>query len=86
MSSSPSFFDELINKLLNVLPKNTSEMRNELSKNFRQILQSTFDKMNLVTREEFEAQVKVLHRTNAKIAELEQKLAELQAKNLPSDQ
>ena len=41
-------------------------------------LQTMLANMNLVTREEFDAQCEVLARTQAKLAELEQRLLELQ--------
>lgn len=39
-------------------------------------LQKTFDKLGLVTREEFDLQVNILSRTQAKISVLESRLAE----------
>ncbi|WP_300426694.1 accessory factor UbiK family protein [Thalassolituus sp.] len=42
-------------------------------------LQSLITNANLVTREEFEVQSEVLRRTNARLAELEERLAKLEA-------
>ena len=44
------------------------------------LLQSMLAKLNLVSREEFDAQQAVLLRTRAKLEQLEKQLAELQAK------
>lgn len=52
----------------------------ELEKNLRALMNSTFEKMNLVTREEFDAQAAVLAKTREKIDQLEQQLDELLAK------
>lgn len=46
----------------------------------RSQLQSMLTNANLVTREEFDVQVEVLRRTQAQLAELEQRLAELEKK------
>lgn len=45
----------------------------------RALLQSTLAKLELVSREEFDAQAAVLARTRAKLESLEQQLAQLQA-------
>lgn len=45
----------------------------------RQILQSSFARMDLVSREEFDAQQAVLARTRAKLDQLEQQMAALEA-------
>ncbi len=42
-----------------------------MEKNFRVILKNTFEKLDLVTREEFDAQTKVLARTRQKLEALE---------------
>lgn len=50
------------------------------------ILQGTFDRFDLVSREEFDAQRAVLLRTREKVEQLEEQLAALeQAINQPSD-
>lgn len=45
----------------------------------KSILQGTFDRLDLVSREEFDAQKAVLARTREKVEVLEQKLAELES-------
>ena len=47
--------------------------------NIRALLQSTFTKMELVSREEFDVQTEVLKRTRQKLEELEKKLSEIEA-------
>lgn len=66
--------DAVLHQLLNAVPEGVSHWRSEMEKNFRSILQSAFAKLDLVTREEFDAQVKVLQRTRQKLEMLEAQL------------
>lgn len=79
-------FDETAKKLCDALPESLKHMKNDLENTFRHILQTTFSKLDLVTREEFDAQVAVLARTRQKIDEIEKQLAELnKTKNNQTD-
>jgi len=78
-------FDDLAKKLADLVPNRLKGLSDDLQKNFRSVLQSSFSKMDLVTREEFEVQTKVLAKTRAKLDELEQKMALLEAQLLPKD-
>jgi len=68
-------FDE-INKKINDLLANTPAA--DVQKNLRALLQSTFAKFDLVTREEFDVQRAVLLRAREKITQLEARLAALE--------
>jgi ubiquinone biosynthesis accessory factor UbiK len=57
----------------------------DLEKNLRALLAGFFSRLDLVTREEFDAQREVLARTRAKLQELEAKIAELE-KTVTGDQ
>lgn len=50
----------------------------DIEKNLRAMLAALFARLDLVTREEFDAQSKVLARTREKLAELEAKVAQLE--------
>lgn len=63
--------DDLAQKLVSVLPSSLQNLDKELQQQFREILQATLAKLDLVTREEFDVQVKVLARTREKIDELQ---------------
>ncbi|HTQ99425.1 MAG TPA: accessory factor UbiK family protein [Candidatus Acidoferrum sp.] len=52
--------------------------RARLEHELHALLQASLGKLHLVTREEFDAQREVLARANARIAELEQRLARLE--------
>ena len=73
--------NELLNdlsaRITRLLPLAT-EVREEAEKNIHRALQSAFSRLNLVTREEFDAQMKVLERAEQTISELEAKIAALE--------
>ncbi|MEK6770944.1 MAG: accessory factor UbiK family protein [Pseudomonadota bacterium] len=60
-----------------VLPR----MPADLEHNLRAALSGVFQRLDLVTREEFDVQREVLARARARLAELEQRLAELEQKH-----
>ena len=66
--------DELTRKLGEALPPGVNQARDEVERRFRSVLTGAFERMNLVSREEFEAQCRVLEETRAKLAELEERL------------
>ncbi len=70
--------EDLSQRLGALLPPSLGEARADLEKNFRAALQAGLQKLDLVTREEFEVQKKVLLRTREKLEALERQLAELE--------
>jgi len=72
--------DDLIRKLSDSLPSGAVRMKDEVEEQFRLILLRGFDKMNLVTREQFDAQTAVLKRTREKLEQLQQQLTQLEQK------
>ena len=66
--------DDLTRKLSESLPAGFSEAKKEAETSFQAILRGAFAKMNLVSREEFDAQCVVLARTQEKLEELEKRL------------
>ena len=72
--------EELSNKI-NDLLKNTPVAN--IEKNLRALLSSSFAKLDLVTREEFDVQREVLKRSREKISQLEARLAELERAQRP---
>ena len=70
-------------KLLSELSARLAELAagnpaKDLEKNFRGMLSSTFARLDLVTREEYDVQAQVLARTREKLAALEARLSELE--------
>jgi len=70
--------DELAKRLAALVPPDIRQTRDDLSANFREILRAGLRELDLVTREEFEVQRRVLLRTREKIDELEQQLDALE--------
>jgi BMFP domain-containing protein YqiC len=52
----------------------------DLEKNLKALLTAAFARLDLATREEFEVQAAVLARAREKLAELEQRVVELEAR------
>jgi len=71
--------DELAGKLADAVPGELQGLRADIEDNFRGLLQGGLSKLDLVTREEFEIQRKVLERTRAKLEALEKELDKLQS-------
>lgn len=66
--------DELARRLTEVVPDSLKTAPQELEQRFRMLLEKGLSKMDVVSREEFEAQKKVLARAEQKLAELEARL------------
>ena len=74
-------FDDLTQKVITQLPPIFQTMHDDVEKNVRSSLQSSFRKMNLVTREEFDAQSRLLQRSREKLDRLEKQVALLEHSN-----
>ena len=72
--------DEIARRLFESVPPALRSMQQDLETNFRAVLRSSLSKLDLVTRDEFDTQLKVLERTRAKLEALEQKVAELESR------
>lgn len=70
--------DDLARQLAQSLPQNLRALGDDLERNFRALLHSGLERMDLVTREEFDVQSAVLERTREKLEALEARLAELE--------
>lgn len=70
--------DEIARRLLDSLPPAFRTMSKDLETNFRAVLRSSLGKLDLVTRDEFDTQTRVLERTRARLAELEARLQALE--------
>lgn len=70
--------DQIVKQLVASIPPGVRGLPKELEKQFHQILHSAFNKLDLVTRDEFDAQVQVLQRTRKKLEELSKQVAALQ--------
>ena len=81
---NPKVIDDLARRLSNTVPSGLREAQQDLEKNFRTVLQNTLAKLDLVTREEFDVQSRLLSRTREKLEALEKTIAELETRQ-PKD-
>ena len=65
---------ELIESILNILPQNTKEIKDDVKDNLKILVNDYLRKIDVVTREEFDVQKEVLLKTRKKLDELEEKL------------
>ncbi len=73
----PNIFEELNGKLSALIAASPAR---DIEKNVKAMLASVFEKMDLVTREEFDIQSTLLARTREKLTALEARVAELEKK------
>jgi ubiquinone biosynthesis accessory factor UbiK len=74
------FFDELNERIGEAFRNSPAQ---DVEKNLKALLASGFARLDLVLREDFEVQQKLLERAQAKLAELEARIAELEARGKP---
>jgi ubiquinone biosynthesis accessory factor UbiK len=76
--------DEIARRLVDNLPPGLRAAQRDLESNFRAILRSSLGKLDLVTRDEFDVQSRVLERTRARLEELEARVRELEGQGAPA--
>jgi ubiquinone biosynthesis accessory factor UbiK len=76
--SKTNFLKNLSAQLTEALPSHIGALKKDFEKNCQRILSHAFKKFDLVTRDEFDTQTKVLARTRKKLEELEGQLKELE--------
>lgn len=76
--SKTSFLKNLASQLTEALPTHAGTLKKDFEKNCQSILSKAFAKFDLVTREEFDTQTKVLGRTRKKLDELEEHIKSLE--------
>ncbi len=76
----PRFIDDLSTRVSDLLARSPA---GDVEKNVRAMLAAGFARLNLVTREEFDVQTKVLARTRERLRELEVRVEALEAKLRP---
>ncbi len=79
MQQTPnSSFESFFKQFTQALPKDPLGIKDDLEKNIRAAMQMAFNRMNLITREEFDVQSAVLLRTREKLEALEARVAQLE--------
>lgn len=75
--TTPRFFEEIQRRIAELAATSPAK---DLERNVKAMLSSTFNKLELVSREEFDVQAKVLARTRERLEALEKRVAELEAR------
>ncbi|GAC1695146.1 MAG: accessory factor UbiK family protein [Steroidobacteraceae bacterium] len=76
--------DEIARRLLESVPPALRTVQKDLESNFRAVLREGLSKLDLVNRDEFDAQAKVLERTRARLEALEARLDALEGGAAPA--
>lgn len=69
---------QVVQQVVSELPANLLPFKEEIAQHLKTSLQNIFAKLDLVTREEFDAQVKVLLKTREKLEAMENKIKHLE--------
>jgi len=83
------FVSELARKLARAVPGSGEDrdvLRTDLERNFRGLLTGAFERMELVTRDEFDVQRRVLERSREKLSKLENRITQLEQQSAPDHQ
>jgi BMFP domain-containing protein YqiC len=72
--------EDLIRRLLEGLPPSLTAARDDLKAHAERVLRSGMQRLDLVSREEFDAQARVLERSRELIGRLEARVVELEAR------
>jgi len=70
--------DEIVRRLLAKVPQAARHMQADLEENFRAVLRASLSRLDLVSRDEFDVQTKVLERSRARLEALEARVKELE--------
>lgn len=76
----PKKIEQIAHQVHESMPKGIREFGDDVEKKIRMVLQSQLTRLDLVNREEFDVQTQVLLRTREKLALLEQRMGELEAR------
>ena len=72
-----TLFEELNERIGEALRNSPAQ---DIERNLRALLAAWLDRLDVVLREDFEVQKKLLERTQAKLADLERRIAELESR------
>jgi ubiquinone biosynthesis accessory factor UbiK len=75
-----SGLDELARRLADSVPESVRAFGRDLEGNYKAVLQAQLSKLDLVSRQEFDVQAAILERTQAKLAAMEARVKEIEAK------
>jgi BMFP domain-containing protein YqiC len=76
----PKKLEQIAKQIHDSMPAPVKELGADVDQKVRQVIQGQLNKLDVVSREEFDVQTQVLLRTRQNLTEREQKLAELEEK------
>lgn len=76
----PKLLDELSRRITDAIPKPLQDLQSNAEAHVRERIEDVINRLDLVTREDFDIQAQVLQRTRAKVEQLERQVAELEAR------
>ena len=76
-------FEDLARKLFESIPPSLRAAQKDLEANFRSVLRTGLSRLDMVTRDEFDAQARVLERSRELVEALEKRVAQLEAQQGP---
>ena len=74
------FIDDLARQISEAIPAGVKDMQEDVQKNIHTLLQGALTRLDLVSREEFDAQSQVLARTRQKLEQLEEVVTAMEEK------
>jgi BMFP domain-containing protein YqiC len=75
----PHRIEDIARRLFESIPPSLRAAQADLETNFRSVLRSGLARLDLTTREEFDAQTRVLARTRELVEQLEARVAQLES-------
>ncbi len=78
MKPNPTLLDDLARRLAKTLPDSLHQAKEDIERNFRAVLEAGLARLDLVSREEFDAQSALLRRTREKLDALAEEIERLE--------
>lgn len=78
MQSPQQLFQTIQEQVSQIFPDATKVAQDEIGAHLKALISSVISKLDLVSREEFDAQQAVLERTRAKLEQLEKEFSDLE--------
>ncbi len=81
----PKHLDDLAQRLDALIPESLHSTREEIHKTVRACVEGLLQRLDVVTREEFDVQSKLLAKTRERLEELQKRLDALESDQRPKD-
>jgi BMFP domain-containing protein YqiC len=74
----PKNMDDFANKIKNIMPESLKSSKEEMQKTLKSGAEGVLQKLDLVSREEYDIQTTLLKKCQERITELEKKISDLE--------